>query len=547
MTDLGVAAEVREDRAIHLGGALAGPLGMLRVSVATRLAGLGVVAFLALAISVGVLAADKRRQMMADRRLATKHVVEVAQGVLAHAHELELSGAMSREEAQRSARELVKSLRYEGSEYLWIHTLDTTEMVMHPTKPALDGTKIGELKDPTGVPIFSVMNERVRREGAGFVEYQWPKPGAEVPQPKVSYVSGFTPWAWVIGSGIYVDDVNAAFWRDVRGLSAVLVSLGVLMMVGFWWVTRSVLRPLREAMSVAERTAAGDLEVRFEPRADGDELDELLASLARMQRQLQSMVMAIRRGSEVMRGTMGQVVGTNEEVERRTQAQMVRLEEAASTIEELSTTVRQNAHTARKVDERARQAADIARSGGEAMTRMLAVLERVTTATARIGVVTEVIDDMAFQTNILALNANVEAARAGEHGRGFAVVAAEVRSLALQSASSAREIKKLVADTTIEVQRTAEEARGAGQSVGSVVTASNELAMLVAEITTATEQQAQSLDLASSAVSDIDQATQQNVTVVGKAATAARGLSAEAQSLTDAVSQFHFDQGDLRA
>jgi methyl-accepting chemotaxis protein len=516
---------------------------MFHFSVSRRLLLLGVGALVALALTAGLLVINKRSQMLQDRRSATQHVVQVAQGVLEEFSKLETSGVMTREEAQTRAKEAVRAIRYEKTEYLWIHTLDTTQMVMHPTKPELDGKSLLENKDPTGKKLFVEMNAVVKQSGAGFVEYSWPKPGSESPVPKISYVSGFAPWNWVIGSGIYVDDVSSAFWADVRTALVWLGALSAALFAGFWFVRRSIISALDEAQRVAERIASGDLATTVPVREAHDELDALLNSLSRMQTQLQSMVATIRHGSDVMLGAMGQVVGGNAEVERSAQQQVARLEETASTIEELSATVKTNAQTAQLVDTRARETATLASTGGEAMRSVAAAMATARANSKRIGDVTELIDEISFQTNLLALNASVESARAGEHGRGFAVVAAEVRQLALKSAASAKEIKQLVRETNQSIIESATASEEAGAVVAKVVVAAEGLASLVSDITRATQEQSQALAQASSAVSDIDRANQQNVSAVGRTAEAARGLSSEAQHLVDAVAQFHLAEG----
>ena len=153
------------------------------------------------------------------------HVVESAHGALVHFHALETSGKLSREQAQQQAVAAVKALRYEGSEYFWINDMHPT-MIMHPIKPELDGKDLSATADPNGKKLFVEFVDEVKRNGAGFVAYYWPKPGADRPVPKISYVKGFAPWGWVIGSGIYVDDVDAEFRSSARyfaGLLALVV------------------------------------------------------------------------------------------------------------------------------------------------------------------------------------------------------------------------------------------------------------------------------------------------------------------------------------
>lgn len=146
---------------------------------------------------------------MTAREKATRQHVEVAHGVLTSAHALETSGKLTRDEAQRLARDTVAALRYDGKEYFWINDMHP-RVVMHPIKPELDGQDVSATKDPNGLALFAAFVDQVRREGQGFVAYQWPRPGAVEPVDKLSYVKGFAPWGWVIGSGIYIDDLRHA-------------------------------------------------------------------------------------------------------------------------------------------------------------------------------------------------------------------------------------------------------------------------------------------------------------------------------------------------
>ena len=179
-----------------------------------------------------LLLAKEKAAIEAEKRLATKHVVETAQGIVAHYAALEQAGRLDTAAAQAGAIAALRALRYEGQEYFWINDMHP-RMVMHPTKPELDGKDLTDNKDPEGKHLFVEFVDTVKRHGAGYVAYMWPKPGSDRPVPKVSYVSGFAPWGWVIGSGIYVDDVEAQFWGGVWRLAgaAVLFMFGLALVV----------------------------------------------------------------------------------------------------------------------------------------------------------------------------------------------------------------------------------------------------------------------------------------------------------------------------
>src|SRR5947207_5330363 len=234
-----------------------------------------------------------------------------------------------------------------------------------------------------------------------------------------------------------------------------------------WTTTRSITGPLREAVGVARRVAAGDLTSRV-VASGRDEATDLLKALAEMNEGLARMVAQIRTGAESIAVGASQVAAGNQQLSSRTEEHASSLEETASTLEEFTTTVKQNAENARSASQLAGSAAATAEKGGEVVNKVVATMQEVTQSSKRIGDIVSVIDGISFQTNILALNAAVEAARAGEQGRGFAVVASEVRALAQRSAAAAKEIKALIEDSVGKVEGGAKLVDQAGATMSDI-------------------------------------------------------------------------------
>ena len=241
------------------------------------------VVFVVMVMTIGTAGSlyFKREATLTAKRDQTRNLVEVAHGIVAQSFNLEQSGQLTRAEAQARATELLRTLRYDQKEYFWINDMQP-RMVMHPIKPELDGQDLSTNTDPHGKKLFVAFVDEVKRAGSGYVDYMWPKPGVSEPVDKVSYVKGFEPWGWIIGSGIYVDDVNAQVWADIK-MSAVAGAFGAFLIIAFaWLLTRVITRPLSAAVSVADAIAGGKLDNTIETEAK-DETGQLLKSLKIMQ------------------------------------------------------------------------------------------------------------------------------------------------------------------------------------------------------------------------------------------------------------------------
>jgi len=320
----------------------------------------------------------------------------------------------------------------------------------------------------------------------------------------------------------------------VLGLSGLAVLLGAGLA---WLITRSITRPLAEAVRITETVARGDLTNKG-GATTRDETGRLLAALQNMIDSLVDVVGTVRASSDSIATGSSQIATGNADLSQRTEEQASNLQQTAASMEQLSSTVKTSADTARQAAALASSASDVAARGGDVVGRVVSTMEEITTSSRKIADIIGVIDGIAFQTNILALNAAVEAARAGEQGRGFAVVAGEVRNLAQRSAEAAKEIKALIGASVDRVEAGSRLVGDAGTTMEDIVTQVRKVSDLIGEISAATVEQTTGIGQVSGAVTQLDQVTQQNAALVEESAAAADSLSRQAAKLVDAVKVF---------
>lgn len=465
-------------------------------TITSRLVLLVALFAVALGATVAVASLRVHDRAMSERQEATRAVVETALGVVEHFAAEEAAGRLSRAEAQTAAVEAVRGLRYQGEEYFWINDM-TPAMVMHPMKPELDGTDLTDSADPDGTHLFVEMVRVVEADGAGYVAYQWPKPGADAPQPKVSYVAGFEPWGWVLGSGVYVDDVRAAAVDEavrllVTGLALLAVAGGVSV-----WIGRGVVRPIRRATEVL---SSGDVSVRLPEGGRRTELEKLAVALnqtldrsAAVAADVSAAVLDLDAAASRLVVSSDEISTAAESADRQTAAAQssaaavsADIDTVAAGSEQMGASIQEIAHNANTVANVAAEAVAVA----ESTNRTVAELGE---SSAQIGSVVKVITSIAEQTNLLALNATIEAARAGEAGKGFAVVAGEVKDLAAETGRATEEIGDRVEAIQAAVAQAAEAIERVTVIIGSINDYQVTIAGAVEEQTATTAEISQSI------------------------------------------------------
>jgi methyl-accepting chemotaxis protein len=334
---------------------------------------------------------------------------------------------------------------------------------------------------------------------------------------------------------------DAAFAR-ARNLLAALTAAATVAGIGFSiYITRGIVRPLRQAVAVAATVAGGDLTSRIDV-ASADETGELLAALRDMNANLTGIVRDVRAGTDTIAAASQQIAAGNADLSSRTEEQASSLEQTAAAMEELASTVKQNAENAQRANELVLAASQVAVEGGAVMADVVGTMGAIHDAACKIAEITGVIDGIAFQTNILALNAAVEAARAGEHGAGFAVVATEVRHLAQRSAVAAKDIKALIDDSVERADAGSRLVTQAGATIGQVVDSVRRVTDIMGAISAASKEQSEGLEQVTQAVSQMELTTQSNAAQVEEVATASESMQDQAARLARAVGIFRLEE-----
>lgn len=313
-----------------------------------------------------------------------------------------------------------------------------------------------------------------------------------------------------------------------------------------WLITRSVTRPIHQALALADRVAQGDLTYRVQA-VHQNETGLLLKALDNMNSSLRHIVGQVRDGAEAISTAASQIAAGNQDLSARTEEQASSLEQTASSMEELTSTIKNTADNTRQATSVSHQASDAAKNSSEVMLSVTQKMRGIQSSSQRMAEIIGVIDSIAFQTNILALNAAVEAARAGEQGRGFAVVASEVRSLAQRSATAAKEIKTQIDDSVSNIQDGMNLVDSADETLGRLTNHVQDVNAIIAEISQASQEQSDGVSQINVAVGQIDTTTQQNAALVEESAAAAMSLQSQASALTHTVSAFKLNAGEATA
>ncbi len=368
--------------------------------------------------------------------------------------------------------------------------------------------------------------------------------GDTINQEFAEAVREFVTYASERGSSLMERFVDTMEFYATIGLASLLLVMASVVAVRVGMV-KIVIRPLQEAVEHFEQMAKGDLSQAIADRGR-NEIGQLFAAMQHMRTGLHQTVSTVRDSSGSIHVGAREIASGNADLSSRTEEQAASLQETAASMDQLTATVRQNADNARQGSTLAKEASATASRGGEVVQEVVQTMHGISESSRQVTDIIGVIDSIAFQTNILALNASVEAARAGEQGRGFAVVASEVRNLASRSAEAASEIKRLIETSVEQVNKGSSLVEGAGTTMQEILTSVRRVSDIMDEIAAASQEQSSGIEQVNTAVSQMDEVTQQNAALVEQASAAAASLEAQAAQLEESVAIFQLAKGETR-
>jgi methyl-accepting chemotaxis protein len=503
---------------------------------------------------------------MHQKVLQIRELVETAYSLIAVQYERAEKGELDMQQAQQQAMDDIKGLRYGETNYFWINDTDA-RIVMHPIKPKLDGQDMSSFADPDGKKIFSEFASVAKNDGEGVVPYKWPKPGFDEPVNKISFVKSFNPWGWVLGTGVYIDDVETDFWNYTLHLVTTSVTILVILLFLSIAISRSIIKPLVQTTAALNDISMGegDLTQRLDDKGN-DEVAKLSVAFNRFVEKIEQIIIAVCQTSAQLATAAEELSSTTTQNHENLTLQQNETQQVATAVNEMAATVKEIAESAEGAAGSASAADEEALTGkhvvvnvteaignlaGE-MTSASDVINLLAKESESIGTVSDVIRGIAEQTSLLALNAAIEAARAGEQGRGFAVVADEVRSLASRTQQATTEIRELIERLQSGIQNAVDVIHRSGETTHATVekaqTAADSLDRIVSsvalisdrntQIASASEEQSSVAHEIDRSVVEISQLTEHSLLASQQISQATDELSRLGETMNSMVSKF---------
>lgn len=553
---------------------------LTNLSIVARIYVIVVILLLALCTEGGLSIFQYRSALDGDIQLKTQQVVEVAVSVINNYVDKEKEGLLTQAQAQAEAIKAIKKMRYGGKEYFWINDMSPA-MVMHPTKPELDGKDISNFLDPEGVAPFLEMVKQVKEHGKGFVHYMWAKPGEADPQPKVSFVQGIPEWGWMVGSGVYVDDIDKIIAEITIKAVSILAVVVVCTLIVSGIISRSIADLLTGTARVMDALAKGVDDIAIAGIERKDEIGmmarsmltfskTLAASRKAQEEQQRQKSVAMKEKADLMKqlafnfeksiqGIIRSVADSSAELYKtarsmsdtvsnvsektRTASEMSGItsssvQRVAVAVEEMSASVSEIAAQTARSTEGINRAVNITSHADQ-------VAKTLADAMVQISSISEMIQGIAGQVNLLALNATIESARAGEAGKGFAVVASEVKNLASQTSKATEdiarqidEVRKVANDVVESLKEIRVSISGVSEFSGSIVSAVEEQSSVTNEIANNMQQAAKGVDSINKSILFISQKAGDADQSANLVLNTSEILSREAERLRNEVQHF---------